>query len=280
MPVTECCMLPGQNDEKVHADPEIIGEAIEVHQSTCANSTIVIHLVDVGGNSRGTFEFDRTSQVFLDKILDDNLKLGHAGIPTGATLTVVVTTKTLSERVKGILSARQKQTPEAEPLNSDMSRFHDALYCFAMLPVVNDAFYVSGMWNYVFDWKLSHLVLLIDTLTSICGVALLKHMVWLNHEAPRGDCLCGCSCPAYTLLLLGICQLFGFLFSFYCVSTDVYPFNTEAMLESGQYRISVVATYALSSTTMLAFGSYWHKMNSRRFKMPNSGTSDTVGHIV
>jgi len=287
-----------QSDAKVYPDPEVVGDAIEVRQSTCANSTIEIQIIDVGGNSRGTFEFDRTAQVcqikeelalpdeqranlvFLDTILDDNLTLEHAKIPTGATITVVITTKLLSERVMAILNARQTSTPEGEARNSDVSRFHDALYCFVVLPVLNDAFYVSGMWMHVLNWKLSHLLLMIDTFISICGMALLKHLAELNHDAPRCDCLCGCSCAAYTILALGTWHLLCLLFAFYHVSIDIFPFNTEEMIEKEQYRISVVVVFALSSITVLAFGSYWRKMNSRHFKKPNSGTSVAVGHFV
>eukprot|EP00746_Dinoflagellata_sp_MGD_P072863 gnl/MRDRNA2_/MRDRNA2_29559_c0_seq1.p1 gnl/MRDRNA2_/MRDRNA2_29559_c0~~gnl/MRDRNA2_/MRDRNA2_29559_c0_seq1.p1 ORF type:complete len:248 (-),score=31.81 gnl/MRDRNA2_/MRDRNA2_29559_c0_seq1:279-1022(-) len=83
-----------------------------VHQSDCNHSTIVVHILDVGGNSHGAFEFDpscRVSQVkehlslqkdqhadlvFQDKILNDKLKLDEYGIPTGATLTLVIKTNT------------------------------------------------------------------------------------------------------------------------------------------------------------------------------------------
>eukprot|EP00746_Dinoflagellata_sp_MGD_P167124 gnl/MRDRNA2_/MRDRNA2_97499_c0_seq1.p1 gnl/MRDRNA2_/MRDRNA2_97499_c0~~gnl/MRDRNA2_/MRDRNA2_97499_c0_seq1.p1 ORF type:complete len:294 (+),score=34.44 gnl/MRDRNA2_/MRDRNA2_97499_c0_seq1:124-1005(+) len=281
----------GQNAKKLHPDPEIIGDVIEVHQSTSTNSNIRVHIVDVGGNSCGTFEFDRTAQVFqikeelalpddqranlvfLDIILDDNLTLEHAGLPTETTLTVVITMKTLSERVRAILAARQMQTPEAEPLTSETSRLHGTLYCFAALPVVNDVLHASGIWMSLFSWKLSHLLLMIDMFISICGMAILKYIVQLNHHVPRANCLCGCSCPPYILLAFGTWHLVLFLLSFYRVSIALSPSSTERVIENGEYQISEVFIFGCSSTAKLAFGSYWRNMNSRCFENPNPGTS-------
>lgn len=144
-----------QKAQKTYPQPEIGGNAIRACQSNCDNSTcndssIVLHILDVGGNSHGTFEFDRAvtvSQVkeklslpedrradllFEDDILYDTLTLDDYGVLTGATLTVVIMTKTLLETVMTILEAQRMKASMAESNNTNIEEngdLHADKYC-------------------------------------------------------------------------------------------------------------------------------------------------------
>eukprot|EP00746_Dinoflagellata_sp_MGD_P061675 gnl/MRDRNA2_/MRDRNA2_26058_c0_seq1.p1 gnl/MRDRNA2_/MRDRNA2_26058_c0~~gnl/MRDRNA2_/MRDRNA2_26058_c0_seq1.p1 ORF type:complete len:277 (-),score=26.83 gnl/MRDRNA2_/MRDRNA2_26058_c0_seq1:296-1126(-) len=255
--------------------PDIVGNAIKIHRSSCSNSIFTVHILDVGGNSRGTFEFYGASQVsqvkeklelpkdhcaslvFEDTILNDESTLEELAMPTWVTLTMVIGQRTPSESPTWLTEALR--TNPRLHLTRAPDRFDDdILYCCIAIPIFANTFIDAfGIWISLFG-QIGHWLLTSNALMSIWGIARLVGISRQVDDVPGGTMCCNCACFPFTALLFGIWHLTWLVLSIYRINIDTLKGHEEEL--NDQHWIAVVITHALSATTMLAFGGYWCKL--------------------
>jgi hypothetical protein len=241
--------------------------------SICKNLIHVVHILDIGGNSHGSFEFDRTTRVLDVKkklslledcradlllegnilpdcsILLDALKLEDCGMPADITLTAVIGRKTALDR---IMDLSWTGSP-AMPLDVDDENDDVLLYCVALPPLVNDVFYTFGFWGLVLPRHLSHWALIIEASLSLFGITHLMRKSKCNQiTQPKGVYCCG-TCLPCTLILFSTWNLLWSVWLWGESDADVPAYNIKS-------RASNIIMHALSIVTMLAFGLYWSKL--------------------
>lgn len=259
--------------------PDIVGNAIQIYQPSCNNSIFTVHILDVGGNSRGTFELDGATQVlqvkekldlqkdqcaslvFEGTVLNEESSLEELAVPTWVTVTVVIVERTPRESPTCLTEA-VRTNPRLHLTRAPDTFDDDILYCCIALPTfVNTLIDAFGIWIVLFG-QIGHWVLMSNALMSTWGIARLVGISRQVDDVPGGTICCNCACFPFAVLLFGTWHLTWFVLSIYRIGIDTLKLGLNGHEEefTDQHWIAAVITHALSGTTMLAFGGYWCKL--------------------
>lgn len=287
----------------------VIGEAVRVKHPSSATiapvpdqaAKILLHIVDLGGNSRGSFEFDSMAQVsqvkdklglkedqradlvFQDLILQDSFSLEESGVPTGTTLTVVIMPRIipLSERVKVLLDREarkpqeQRELEERPPPNAENrpAKFDRLLFILAVVPLLNDVMNAFMIWDWII-WESvgttagKDVVPLIDIyvipiLNALVSTAGISRLVHLHWQTHNvpGGCDCCCTCACLPWSQV----VWGIWHLSWLVRLMQMWSSPESPLRHEAW-VGIIVPKMMTTVSFLVLGWYWCKLMRRHHR--------------